>query len=263
MKKLAILACLAFMSSMLYAQKESSTVKIRIEKTVDGKRQVIEREIDASGMSENERDAIIESIQDSIIGDIDGKKKMKIVIQDDRNVFEGDNEEDFEFHTDGDVKWEHYDSDSDSDRQVHIYKKRNKGGNDWTDDFEFEMERFGDNMKMLGEEIPYQLQKHLPRIYSWTDNVFAEVGSSPIRSLDVFPNQPDSDVINIKFFAPEEGDVNITVLDTRGKVIAQKESKAFKGEYVGQINLKKGVTGTHFVIVSQGDDGTSRKVILD
>jgi hypothetical protein len=261
MKKLAILACLAFMSSMLYAQKESSTVKIRIEKTVDGKRQIIEREIDASGMTEAERDAIIESIQDSLIDDIDGNRKMKIVIQDDRNLFEGDNDEDFEFNTENDGTWEHYDSDK--DRQVHIYKKHKKGGNDWSDDFEFEMERLGDNMKMLGEEIPHQIQRHLPRIYSWTDNAFAEIGSSPIRSLDVFPNQPESEVINVKFHAPEEGDISITVIDTKGKGVAQKESKAFKGEYVGQINVKKGVKGTHFVIVSQGDDGTSRKVVLD
>ncbi len=262
MKKLAILACLAFMSSMLYAQKESSTVKIRIEKIVDGKRQIIEKEIDATGISDEERDVLIERMQDSIIEDVNGQRKIKIVIEDDREIFEGEQEEsDFEFHSDDNQTWKHYDSDG--DKEVRIIRKHRKGGNDWTDEFEWEMERLGDNMKMLGEELPQHIQKHLPRVYAWTDNVLAEVGSSPIRSLDVFPNHPDSDVINVKFYAPEEGDINITVLDTKGQIVAKKEAKAFKGEFVGQIYLKKGIKGTHFVIVSQGEDGVSRKVVLD
>jgi hypothetical protein len=262
MKKLAILACLVFMSSMLYAQKDSSTVKVRIEKIVDGKRQIIEKEIDATGMSDEERDVLIERMQDSLIGDVNVQKKMKIVIEDDPEIFEGEQEEsDFEFHSDNNRFWKHYDSDG--DKEVRITRKQRKGGNDWADEFEWEMERLGDNMKMLGEELPQHIQKHLPRVYAWTDNVLAEVGSSPIRSLDVFPNQPDSDVINVKFYAPEQGDINITVLDTKGQIVAKKESKAFQGEFVGQINLKKGIKGTHFVIVSQGDDGVSRKVVLD
>jgi hypothetical protein len=32
---------------------------------------------------------------------------------------------------------------------------------------------------------------------------------------------------------------------------------------VGQIKLSKGAKGTFFVIVSQGDDGVSRKVKID
>jgi hypothetical protein len=252
MKKLAILACLAIMSSMVYAQQESSTVKIRIEKIVDGKRQVIEKEINAAGMTVEERDILIEKMQDSIIGDVNTQKRMKIVIEDDRDVFE--EEQDFDFDNN-----RHYDGEG----EVRIIKKHRNGSGDWSDDFEWEMERLGENMKMLGQEIPQHIQKHLPRVYAWTDNVLAEVGSSPIRSLDVFPNQPESDVINVKFYAPTEGDITISVLDTKGQLVAKKEAKAFKGEYVGQINLQKGVKGTHFVIVSQGDDGVSRKVVLD
>lgn len=261
MKKIAILACSILMGSVLYAQKESSTVNIRIEKTVDGKRQVIEREINASGMTEDERDAIIESIQDSLIGDIGEMKKMEIIIQNDSSHFGGEKDEELKFNENNYRTWESFDDDK--DREAHIYKKHKDVGNDWSEDFEFEMERLGNNMKMLAEEIPHQIEKHLPRIYSWTDNVFAEVVNSPIRSLDVFPNQPESHVINVKFYVPQKGDISIAVLDTKGKVIAQKESKGFKGEYVGQISLKKDIKGTYFVIVSQGEDGTSRKVVLD
>lgn len=259
-RKMAMVVCLGLMSSIVFAQKEDSKVKIRIEKNINGKTEVVEREIDATGMSDEERDALVESIQDSLMGDMKGHRKMKIMMDEDRKVIREGNEDgdfEFEFHSDDRDSW------NNDDRNIEIYKKGRKGGNDWSDDFQWEMQRFGDNMKMLGEEIPRNIEKHLPRVYAWTDNVFAEVGSSPIRSLDVFPNKPDSDVINVRFFAPAEGDINISVLDTKGKIVAQKEAKAFKGEYVGQINLKKGVKGTHFVIVSQGDDGVSRKVVLD
>ncbi|WP_341227197.1 T9SS type A sorting domain-containing protein [uncultured Arcticibacterium sp.] len=261
MKKLAILACLAFMSSMVYAQSESSTVTIRVEKIVDGEKEVTVRKINTAGMTDAERDAVIENVQDSLIGDVNSKKRLKVVIEDDRDVFMGEQDEELELSEDENGVWQHYDSEHDN--EVRIYKKNRKGGNDWKEDFEIEMERFGDNMKMLGEEIPYRIEKHLPRFYAWSDNVLAEVGNSPIRSLDVFPNKPNSDVINVKFFAPQEGDVSISVIDTKGKVVAQKETKDFKGEFVGQIDLKKGLKGTHFVIVSQGEDGISRRVVLD
>jgi hypothetical protein len=84
-----------------------------------------------------------------------------------------------------------------------------------------------------------------------------------IRSIDVFTNKPETNVLNVRFYAPKPGDVNITVLDLQGNVKAKEEAKNFEGEYVGQIKLSKGAKGTFFVIVSQGEDGVSRKVKID
>jgi hypothetical protein len=84
-----------------------------------------------------------------------------------------------------------------------------------------------------------------------------------IRSVDVFTNKPETNVLNIRFYAPKLGDVNITVLDLQGNVKAKEDAKNFEGEYVGQIKLNKGTKGVFFVIVSQGEDGVSRKVKVD
>jgi hypothetical protein len=172
------------MSSTVYAQQESSTVKIRIEKIVDGKKQIIENEINSAGMSVEERDLLIERMQDSIIGDVNTQKKMKIIIEDDREVFV--EEQNFELDSDNKEEWLDYNGEG--DKEDRIIRKHRNGGNDWTDEFEWEMERLDDNMKILDQEIPQHIQRHLPRVYAWTDNVLAEIGNSPIRSLDVFPN---------------------------------------------------------------------------
>ncbi len=93
--------------------------------------------------------------------------------------------------------------------------------------------------------------------------LFSVFETDIIRSVDVFTNKPETNVLNIRFFAPKAGDVNITVLDLQGNVKAKEAAKNFEGEYVGQIKLGKGAKGTYFVIVSQGEDGISRKVKID
>ncbi len=253
----AVLAA-GLVSMGVYAQQEQDKIKIRVEKSINGKTEIIEKEIDASAMNEAERDAAIESLQDSLFN-ADGLKgsKIKITINDthNRRIAESADpgviiEDDAEFSIGPEPR-------------IHVLKKRHKGGdNDW-DEFRWEMDRFGNEMKKLGEEMPGRIQRSFPRVYTWTDNVLTEVGASSIRSLDVFPNKPETDVINVRFYAPNEGDVTITVLDTKGKQVAQKEARNFKGEYVGQLELKKAQKGTYFVIVSQGEDGISRRVVID
>ncbi|WP_082391342.1 T9SS type A sorting domain-containing protein [Jiulongibacter sediminis] len=261
LSKVTLMAFAGFMSTAVFAQKSEDKIKIRVEKNIDGEVQVIEKEIDATGMSEAERQRVMESLQDSLIGDIGKDKKVKIVIDEDRRIERlEDFDEDFEFKMDDeDFEFHH-----DRSPGVRVYKKGRKGGSDGWDEFQWEMERFGDEMRVLGEELPRQIQRSMPRVYAWTDDMIREfTPSSTIRGLDVFPNKPDTEIVNIKFFAPEEGDVNITILDTKGNVVAKKEAKNFKGEYVGQLELKKAEKGTYFVIVSQGDDGVTRRVVID
>jgi hypothetical protein len=49
------------------------------------------------------------------------------------------------------------------------------------------------------------------------------------------------------------------VLNLKGEVIAKSESKNFQGEYVGQLKLNKKDIGTFVVLVSQGEDGATKK----
>lgn len=67
--------------------------------------------------------------------------------------------------------------------------------------------------------------------------------------LDVFFNCFDVEIFNVKFYVFKEGDVNIMVVDLKGNVVLKFEVKVFKGEYVGQIKLKKVDLGVYFVIV--------------
>ena len=93
-----------------------------------------------------------------------------------------------------------------------IHKKYKKGGD--FDDFEFEMERLGDHLRIIGEDMPRKISKAIPKIYTWNDGIFITEGNAGIQSLDVFPNRPVTDEVNVRFYAPKEGDVTITILDT-------------------------------------------------
>lgn len=84
-----------------------------------------------------------------------------------------------------------------------------------------------------------------------------------IRSLKVYTNKPQTEVLNVSFHTEQESDVMISVIDTKGNSVAKETVKNFKGEYVGQINLKKNTKGVFFVIVAQGNDGQSKKIVVE
>ncbi len=84
-----------------------------------------------------------------------------------------------------------------------------------------------------------------------------------VRALNVFTNKPQSEILNISFFAENEGEVNISVIDLKGNILAKENLKSFKGDYLGQVALKENSKGVFFVIVSQGEDGQTRKVLIE
>ncbi len=245
------LLLVGLLGTQAFAQKTpNAKVKIRVEKTENGKMEVTEKEFDTDGMSPEEIEMSIEKTQDSLIGDLGVNKKIKVIIDDERNISE--NDEHFEWH--GDAR-------GGAHPEVHVYKKKmGKGGQEEMEEFEWNMDDFADKMKYLGEEIPRRIERHLPKIYTWNDDSWTPNDSKSVKMLDVYPNSPEREVINVRFFAPEMGDVKISVIDLNGNVVAKEEAKDFKGEYVGQIKLKKGSKGTYFVIVSQGEDGISKRV---
>lgn len=94
-------------------------------------------------------------------------------------------------------------------------------------------------------------------------NVWTE-GSQPstVRGLDVYPNNPDWTILNVRFNAPAKGDVQIMVTNTKGKEIASRTLKDFQGEFVGQVDVGRKAEGVVFVTVTQNDDGAVRRVVL-
>ena len=243
-----LLLTLGLFSSLSMAQStEANTVTIRVETKDNGRIKIMEKTIDTAGMSEEEKERLVEQTQNDMLKELKGDEEniqVEIAIED-------------KISNDDIIRMDRHEGPS----RMEIYKKRRKGSDE--ENFEWNMERFGEQMKQFGEEFPQHIEREMPQVYAWSDNFFRQLAPSTIRSLDVFPNKPQQDVINVRFFAPEEGDVTITLLDVKGNTVAQETEKAFKGEYVGQLQLKKSVKGTFFVLVSQGEDAQSRKIILE
>lgn len=86
--------------------------------------------------------------------------------------------------------------------------------------------------------------------------------TSTVRGLDVYPNNPDRNLLNVRFSAPAKGDVQIVVTNTKGKEVARRELKDFSGEFVGQVDVGRNATGVFFVTVTQNEDGSVRRVVL-
>lgn len=218
--------------------------RIRIEKKIDGKVEITEKEIDANGKSES---IILDENLDTLINGEEGKN-TKIIIRK-REDGKGENF-DFKIDDDRDFEWQ-------EEGNFPGKRKRFYTFDDNMREFNFEMDRLHNKLA----DIPYKLKG--AKIYEYDDRILKEFGPATIKAVDVFTNKPQTNVLNIRFFAPNEGDVKITVLDLNGKVVAKEEEKKFKGEYVGQIKLDKGSKGVFFVMIAQGEDGVSRKVRID
>lgn len=130
-------------------------------------------------------------------------------------------------------------------------------------------------MQRLGRDMNRQLAPMADRLnrsfrnFDWQGglarpfNAWADGGQpSTVRGLDIYPNNPDRNILNVRFNAPAKGDVQIMVTNTKGKEIASRTLKDFSGEFVGQIDLGKRAEGVVFVTVTQNDDGAVRRVVL-
>ena len=98
--------------------------------------------------------------------------------------------------------------------------------------------------------------KGLKKLKKWAE----EKGSKTIQGLSGKQNQPFNGKLNVRFNAPQKGNVSIAVSDVNGKEIATETVKDFQGDYLGQIDLKKATTGVYFLRVTQGNDGAVRRV---
>jgi hypothetical protein len=98
--------------------------------------------------------------------------------------------------------------------------------------------------------------KSLKKLKKWAE----EKGSKTIQGLSGKQNQPFNGKLNVRFKAPEKGNVTIAVSDVNGKEIATESVKDFQGNYLGQIDLKKAAAGIYFLRVTQGNDGAVRRV---
>lgn len=148
---------------------------------------------------------------------------------------------------------------------VYVWRgKRPMSGNN--QNWQYELRRgadsLGSQLNRLQLQFPSDWDRQLARPFeAWARNV--ESKPSSVRGLDVFPNNPDKEQLNIRFTAPAKGNVLIVVTNPKGKEVARREISDFSGEYVGQISLGRKAEGTYFVTVTQNEDGAVKRVVVN
>lgn len=295
--KAGLLAAIALTSFASYGQdkkKEKSTTRIRIEQDIDGKTKVHEKSFDVTGLTDKQKENLIQNYQDSVMAkNKDKVRGTKVEVEsftgdekerefnrnDDNDHFSynyntekprvraysrgknGNDNEHFEFrHNDDDIVIR-------DKPRVRVYRRdgKNDGLNedlnldlneDLNLDLNLDMKGLNENLNQLGKDLQFEF-RNMPDVFAFDGSA----SSKTVRGLSVYPNNPKTDVLNIRFSSQEKGDVSIKVMDLKGNVVAKDEIKDFTGEYVGQINIGK-QKGVVFVMVTQGEDGTVKRVTL-
>ena len=244
---------------------------IHIESSENGKKEVFDKSYNVEGMSDSEKDRLINRITDSLsnpLGEGRNKQfKLKIDRYDNRdrdsdddsnhpfslNSPQGKSKKKMQIYKDG--KRVEKDLDGDGDNDVTIFFKN------FGDDMEKRFKNF-DEKKMLSSIEPM--------IKNFKGNLDVDLKdfdflneSKTVKALKIYPNKPFDNKLNLKFHAPVKGDVNVIVTDINGKEVGSQKFKDFQGDFIGQVDLKKNVKGTVFVTVTQGEDGTSKRVVIE
>ena len=259
----------AGLSSLATAQKVESPTKKQdknevnvriIERNGDEVRE-IERTYHFDGLADPERDKMVMKLVDSLKATRkDGhKRQMTIIVED-----------------------------SDGDRTVtrertrpntrripgDAYAQRNPtprpGADPWSNqNWQFQFRRGADSLASAADrlsrmriQVPRDWDRQLVRPFEdWSRNMSAK--PSTIRGLDVYPNNPDRNLLNVRFTAPAKGNVSIVVTNPKGKEVARRDVNDFSGEFVGQIDLGKKAQGAYFITITQNEDGAVKRVIVD
>jgi hypothetical protein len=257
------------------SNKDKVTVRIRMSEEKDGKTETFERTYTYKNLSDSERESKIKTIVDSLRSTNKDatNRRLSVVIEEGEShpsdhVFRNDNERIVIVPKDG------------KERKVYRYDPKDRRVERWDNDnhnFNFDEEAFADRMKRVEKRIQPQMRKLERNMEDWSRdfepkfrefwNSDINIGGSgkptSIRGLEAFPNNPDKDELNIRFYAPNKGDVTITVTDTKGKQVGKKEIKDFSGDYVGQLELGKNAKGTYFISVVQNEDGTVKRIVVE
>ena len=279
MKNIITTALMLTMGMSAIAQKSISQninenngkMTIHIESSENGKKEVFDKSYNVEGMSDAEKEKLISRVTDSLwtaSGDGDRKQfKIKIDKNIDRNSNDfDDNDRPFSLNSPQgkskkkvqiykDGKRIEKDVDGDGDNDVTIFFK------DFGDDMEKRFKNF-DEKKMFSSIEP--MVKNFQGNFDLDLKDFDFLNESKtVKALKIYPNKPFDNKLNLKFHAPAKGDVNVIVTDINGKEVGSQKFKDFQGDFMGQVDLKKNVKGTIFVTVTQGEDGTSKRVVIE
>ena len=249
--------------------ENNGKMTIHVESSENGKKEVFDKSYNVEGMSDAEKEKLISRVTDSLwtASGEGNRKQMRIKI--DRS---GDNAN----PNDEDRPFSHNSPKGKPKRRVEVYKDGKRiekdldsdGDNDMTiffKDFGTDMER---RFKNFDEKKMFSSIE--PMMKNFQGNVDIDLKdfdfmneSKTVKALKIYPNKPFDNKLNLKFHAPVKGDVNVIVTDINGKEVGSQKFKDFQGDFMGQVDLKKNVKGTVFVTVTQGEDGTSKRVVIE
>lgn len=144
------------------------------------------------------------------------------------------------------------------DRPFFFYNDR-----DGQFDFRMNFDSLANRLNRMELNLPRNFEYRLAEPFeAWARSGSINGKASTVRSLDAYPNNPDRNLLNIRFVAPAKGDITISITNPKGKEVAHKEVKDFSGEYVGQIDLGKKAQGTYFITVTQNEDGAVKRIVI-
>lgn len=249
------LPCLAQRNISKIEDKDGQ-VKIHIESSGRGKNQIFEQTYATKGMTSDQKENLIKHVTDSVFSASISNNHRQLPKQNDLNLLDEEviiNEDSPEDLTKREIR---------KPRTIPKRITRNERRTDKTPDgFTFDLKDFDDE-KFLGSLKPMMKDFKLKFNDKFKDfDPFNE--SKTIKGLAVYPNKPFDNKLNLKFFAPQKGDVNIIVTDVNAKEIGNHKIKDFEGDFMGQIELKKSAKGTLFITITQGEDGTVKRFVIE
>ena len=289
MKKIITSALLLTLGVSAMAQKNISQnieekngqLKIHIESSENGKKEVFERSYNVEGMNPDEKDKLINHISDSLLtASGNGERKhirikinkeeregsdLKSEGDDDRpfslNTPQGKKKRRVEINKDGKRIQKDLDGDGDSEDMKLFFKDFGKNMEDNIGYLDIESKKWISSldpmMKDLKGKLKFDFNSSDMKDFDFMNE------SKTVKALKIYPNKPFDNKLNLKFFAPEKGDINVIVTDINGKEVGSQKIKDFQGDFMGQVDLKKNVKGTIFVTVTQGEDGMAKRVVIE
>lgn len=297
------LSSMAQKSVSKIVEDKDGKVKIHIETEDNGNLQVFENTYDTKGMSELDKENLINRVSDSLLtknsGDRKVRRKMRIRVDGDTEGLGLVAPPQPPLPDDLDLRLPPLPDEQDmrapsaprvpkapkhlKNGKKGTFRYKNDKGQTFEKDLNFDQDfTFNfDDLDKLNENFNHDeligslrpMIKNFKRgrgqdFMTFRDNgdefnPFMSNESKTVKALRVYPNNPFNSKLNIKFVTPEKGDVTITITDVTGKEVGTEKIKDFQGEYLGQIEVKKNAKGTLFVTVVQGEDGTVKRVVVE
>lgn len=256
-------------------EEKNGQLNIHIESSENGKKEVFDRSYNVTGMNEAEKEKLINRISDSLLTASGNGERKQIRIKVDRN-HDRRNDDMRPDNDDDDRPFSLNSPQGKKKKRVEIYKdgkriEKDLDG-DGNDDMTIFFKDFGKDMEKRFKDFDHKemFSSIEPMVKNFKFKFDGDMKdfdflneSKTIKALKIYPNKPFDNKLNLKFYAPEKGDVSVTVTDINGKEVGSQKIKDFQGDFMGQVDLKKNVKGTVFVTVIQKEDGTSKRVVVE